>query len=80
MQNKPEYIALEYVRDPDLRVVRVATAKMPGSAHWRTTVRPNEDHAAVFGAATDPEAAFRGHRAICRAVRLGHDLNEEIAA
>lgn len=75
-----EYIALEDVRDPDLRVVRVATAKVPASTHWHTVVRPDENNAATYGDYRDPESAFRGHRAICRAVRLGHDLNEEIAA
>lgn len=80
MQTEPEYIAMEDVRDPDLRVVRVATAKVPASTHWHTIVRPDHTAARTFGDYADPEAAFRGHRAICRAVRLGHNLNEELAA
>lgn len=76
-----DYIAVEDCRDPDLRVIRVATAKVPGATRWTTSVQPKgHPDPIVYDSATDPQAAFRGHRAICRAVRLGHDLNEELAA
>ncbi len=67
----------EFVRDPELTVVRVETTRVRGSSRSRTAVewpgtKPREVR--VYGEGEDWSA---GHRAVCRAVRLGLPVEEE---
>jgi hypothetical protein len=66
-----EYIALEDVRDPDLAVVTVATWRLSGSPEWITSVGNGGPDTYTADRYADDVAAWDGHRAVCRAVRLG---------
>lgn len=75
-----EYIALEEVRDRDLDVVTVATWRLQGAEEWFTSLGDGGPDTATAGRYTSAEAAWDGHRAVCRSVRLGLPLSEEKVA
>ncbi|MFE6745985.1 hypothetical protein ACFVGM_09050 [Kitasatospora purpeofusca] len=77
-----ETLAHEEVRTPEGGIVAVSTTRTEGSKGWITTVDPGNQQVGDYGhygPFADAETAFARHRAICRAVRLGHPVSKKLA-